>query len=78
MQTTQINVRLPPDDMDALKALATEYGLNPTMLAKLFVSSALKAVKASGQKITLPLEFHLATAPREAWQVNAKTEKTRR
>lgn len=62
MDTTQIRVRLGPDDIETLKRLAEETSLAQIDLATMFLHAALVTVAKNNHRFQFPLAFRLSEA----------------
>lgn len=73
MITKQVRVRLTAEELKSLESIAEQCGLNATALATVLLKSAVAAVKANNNRISLPLHFQIAQtecAPARAGVLN--------
>ena len=63
METKQLHVRLTADEMEVLKRTALECEVNPTVLAGFCIRASLRAFKAHGQRLRLPIDFRIIEDP---------------
>jgi len=59
IKAKQVRVYLQPDEVQALDDLCKASGLKETVILTILCASALRAIKKSGNKINIPLNFKL-------------------
>lgn len=65
MTTEQLRIRLPKDEVNALRRIGEKCGISYTTLAGVFVKAALEAVTKNQDRLPLPLELEVKAEPVE-------------
>jgi hypothetical protein len=59
MTTEQLRIRLPKDEVNALRRIGEKCGISYTTLAGVFIKSALEATIRNQDRVPLPLELQI-------------------
>ena len=59
MTTEQLRIRLPKDEVNALRRIGEKCGISYTTLAGVFIKAALDATTRNQDRVPLPLELQI-------------------